>query len=351
MERDLLRGALMPSREPADPWEIHEAAFPERGTSAQKLEFCLRYAVLAPSGHNTQPWFFAVGEETVDLYADRLRALPVVDPDDRELTLSCGAALEFLLVALGHFGARVDVGLFHDRKTPDHLARVHVRGFGPRTEDALFDAIPKRHTNRVAFGEEPVAREAVLLLEAEVGHETVWFQKVQGLEERIDLADLIEEGDRIQMADRRFRRELAQWVHANRSGSRDGMPGYAFQVGDLASRVGPLVLRTFDLGASTAARDRALALHSPLLAVLGTTREAPDAWLTAGRALARVLLRATSLGLSASFLNQPIEVAELRLRLASAVNRAGFPQVLLRLGRAPAARPTPRRSLEDVLPR
>lgn len=45
-----------------------------------------RKAVLAPSSHNTQPSLFHVSHSTIDLFADRDRALPVNDPNDRDLT-------------------------------------------------------------------------------------------------------------------------------------------------------------------------------------------------------------------------------------------------------------------------
>jgi len=51
----------------------------------------------------------------------------------------------------------------------------------------------------------------------------------------------------------------------------------------------------------------------------------------------------------ASFLNQPIEVPQLRPRLASIIGRVGFPQILLRLGFGPEAKPTPRRSAQEVI--
>ena len=59
----------------------------------------LEAAVQAPSSHNTQPWLFRVEDGAVHLLADRTRALPVNDPDDRELTISCGCALLNLRVA------------------------------------------------------------------------------------------------------------------------------------------------------------------------------------------------------------------------------------------------------------
>ena len=88
----------------ADAWEISPDEFPESGTPAENLTFLLRYAVLAPSSHNSQPWLFRVRESYVDLYADRARALPVVDPEDRDLLISCGAALFELCIAMRHFG-------------------------------------------------------------------------------------------------------------------------------------------------------------------------------------------------------------------------------------------------------
>jgi len=48
------------------------------------LEELVAAAVLAPSSHNTQPWLFELHEGEVDLHADRIRSLPVNDPDDRE---------------------------------------------------------------------------------------------------------------------------------------------------------------------------------------------------------------------------------------------------------------------------
>jgi hypothetical protein len=60
------------------------------------------------------------------------------------------------------------------------------------------------------------------------------------------------------MSDKKFRRELASWIHTNRSHLRDGMPGYAFGFGDIMSLVGPFVIRTFDFGKGQAAKDKNL---------------------------------------------------------------------------------------------
>ena len=115
------------------------------------------------------------------------------------------------------------------------------------------------------------------------------------------------------------------------------------------SAAGPLVVRTFDMGNGQAAKDRQLAEGSPVLAILGTEDDTPTDWLAAGQALAGVLLRAQAEGVAASFLNQPIEVPELRPQLRDAIGRSGFPQLLLRMGYGPEVKPTPRRTVEEVL--
>jgi hypothetical protein len=336
-----------------DPWEISEGAFPKAGTSSDKLRFLLNYAVLAPSSHNSQPWLFKIVSDGVELYADRTRALPVVDPEDRELIISCGAALFNLRIALRHFGYETAVRNFPDATKPDLLARVSFGGekVPSAEEHALFQAIVKRRTNRMPFDYRPVPESLLFELQAAATKEGTWLYIIMGEENRNMVAGLIAEGDRIQMANGHFRRELAAWIHPNRTASHDGTPGFAFGLSSLASYLGPLVVRTFDIGRGQAAKGRELATGSPVLVLLGTDGDTPADWMSAGQALARLLLRARVDDVWASFLNQPIELPDLRGRLGDSLGRKGFPQLLLRMGYGQDVKPTPRRTPGEVLMR
>lgn len=324
--------------------------FPLTGSADDKLRAAVKYAVLAPSSHNAQPWLFRVAAGALELYADRSRGLPVVDPKDRELIIGCGAALFNLEVGLRHFGNRPVISLFPDAGNPDLLARVSLDGQLEVTDEehALFDAIRRRRTYRLPFAPRAVERRLLATLEVAAVHHGAWLKVFDGEEARLALADLVAEGDRRQMADRRFRRELAVWMHPNRSRSHDGIPGYAFGFGDLMAAAGPLVVRTFDVGEGRAARDRELALGSPVLAVLGTAGDGQREWLAAGQALERMLLRAAVEGVGASYLNQPIEVPELRFDVQVLTGYMGYPQLLLRLGYDGEGKATPRRPVEEV---
>jgi hypothetical protein len=302
-------------------------------------------AMLAPSSHNTQPWRFRVSEAAVDLVADRTRSLPVNDPDDRELIVSCGAALMNLRVAAAHADLGVRVQLFPSADEPDWLARVAlVERPGSRGGEAnLFDSAARRRTYRKRFDARPVEADVVEQLADAASVEHATLHPITAEPDRHAVANLVGEGDARQWANPSWRRELAAWIHSRRRGDGLVLPG-------LAVPVAQLVVRTFDMGAGVGAKDRHLAAASPLLAVLATAGDVTGDWLAAGQALERVLLTACDMGLQASYLNQPIQEAALRPAVRKIAGVNGFPQVLLRFGyptKDVAA--APRRKVADVV--
>ena len=180
----------------------------------------------------------------------------------------------------------------------DLLARVHIgKRYSPTEVDhTLFQAIIHRRTTRTSFEARELAgslqRSFADAVEGEGA--AMWIMRTG--QQRSELAELIAQADQEQWSDPRVRRELAAWIHPNRQASRDGVPGYAIGMGDLMSSAAPIIMRTFDLGAGTAARDRDIAIDSPLMAVIGTDADNSSDWLVAGQALMHLLLLATAQG-------------------------------------------------------
>lgn len=335
-----------------DPWGVNPASFGECRTRLARLRFLVTYGVLAPSGHNTQPWIFRpFGDDGIELRADRTRALPVVDPEDRELTIGCGAALANLRCAAEALGEALDITVLPDPADPDLLARVTSRGpCAPAIGAArMLRAMTARRTSRFAFEPDPVPDLLREEATAAAGRDGVRLHWAEALETRHAVALLIAEGDRVQMADPAFRHELSAWMRSRRGPTRDGMSGAAFGMPDLLSFAAAMVLRTFDIGAGVAAQDMALAEGSPALVLVATPGDAPRDWLAAGEAMQRALLAVTAGGFTASFLNQAIEVPALRPRLAATMGAEGVPQILMRIGRGPKPVPAARRPVREVL--
>ena len=105
----------------------------------------LSLATRAPSVHNTQPWRWRVGLDSLHLYADRSLQLSSADPDGRDLILSCGIALHHCVVALAALGWQTKVHRRPNLDDSEHLAAIEVYPQPPNEVDvSLAAAIPHR---------------------------------------------------------------------------------------------------------------------------------------------------------------------------------------------------------------
>lgn len=312
--------------------------------SVPQMQALVQAATLAPSSHNTQPWLFRLEGEVIELLADRTRALPVNDPDDRELTISCGCALFNLRVAAAAAGLQAQVEPWPDAADTDLLARVRLASSRvEQTDAALHAAMVERRTYRACFAATAVDPMSLRSLVDAAQSEAASLAVLDTADQRLGAAALVAEGDAVLWANPSWRRELAAWMHPRRRGDGLTLPA-------LAIPVAQVVVRTFDMGHGVAAKDRQLADESPVLAVLTTVGDSPRDWLAAGQALQRLLLLGVQLGLQASYLNQPVQVATLRPKLQQLTGCPGYAQLLLRIGTPKRVKPaTPRRPLADVL--
>jgi nitroreductase len=323
------------------------------GLSPTEVEDALTVASLAPSVHNSQPWRFRVLPDQIELHADLQRRLPATDPEDRELRLSCGAVLGNLRLALQAHGVRPLVTLLpsgHRAGVEGWGALAVVRHGGhahPSPELArLLQATRARRTNRRPFANVPVPPSHRAPLVRAVESERAWLYVLSSPEQRATLRHLVGEAHREQMANPAFAAELAAWT--GRDGTHhDGVPVTAG--GPQPAPQDEWVLRDFTAGQGRVRVDGKDFEPDPLLVVLCSFHEGPSAELQAGQALQHLLLTATSLGLSASFLSQPIEVPPIRAKLRRALGTTLDPQAILRLGFGSPVPPTPRRPVAELL--
>lgn len=330
------------------PWRIDESDFYEIEDARGQAEFLLRYAVLAPSGHNTQPWSFHITSEGVEVYADLARRLPIADPANRELLISVGAAITNFRVAAAHFG--FDTTVLHQNESVDNgpaaLIALRETCDSDPSLRALFPSILARRTNRSAFERRPIEPETLDRLCTLVDDsETTRFILPH---ERPHLAELVQDADRWLLADPAWRGELAEWVRTNESNDADGITADAFGIPGPLSAFAPWLLRNFDVGEERGRADRALTENAAGLIVLSADDDRTSL-VRAGEALERLLLHLTGLGVQYAFLNQPIQVPRFRRELWNLIRTPKPPQMLLRIGYgSPVRRAAPRRPVTAV---
>src|SRR5262245_760606 len=71
----------------------------------------VRFGTLAPNSHNTQPWKFQLGADSIDILPDFSRRTPIVDPDDHHLYVTLGCAAQNVVIAANATGRPADAAV------------------------------------------------------------------------------------------------------------------------------------------------------------------------------------------------------------------------------------------------
>jgi nitroreductase len=286
---------------------------PLGGLTDEQVHSVLIAATAAPSLRNIQPWRFRCTPTAIELYADTTRAMPVTDPDHRELLLACGAVLLNLRLAIRALGVHPAVQLLPDPNQPDLLAIVRLQGTSPATpaDRRLAEAIARRRINRRPMAATLVPLSLLNRLRQAAKIEQAWMATLDATQLPI-LRILIAQAHDAQQHDPVFVAERSHRTDRDPD-SADGVPAFA-----------PV----------------------PLIAVIGSFHDLPLAHLQAGQAMQRVLLVATTAGLSASLLSQVVAVPATRKHLRELIGGGLWPQTVLRLGYRPPL--PPRRHMEDT---
>ena len=316
---------------------------------SETIRSALSLAIRAPSIHNSQPWHWRVGEHSLHLYSNTDLHLPSVDPDTRDLMLSCGAALNHCAIAFAALGWQSKIHRFPNPADPNHLASVELMRYVPTDVDVtLAAAIPRRRTDRRHYSSWPVPHGDIALMGARAARAGVMLRQVDAVDK---LKRLVSEAAWRHAADSDYLAELTMW--SGRYGSTAGVPARSAPGPDARA---PIPARSFADAVLTQPPDIDPVDDHAVVVALGTADDDALSRLRAGEATSLVLLTATALGLSSCPVTEPLEISDTRAAVqADVFGAAGYPQMLLRVGWAPInAEPlpsTPRRALSEVVVR
>ncbi|QKG18600.1 Acg family FMN-binding oxidoreductase [Actinomadura verrucosospora] len=311
-------------------------------------------AIWAPSVHNTQPWRFGVRGSRISLRADPDRRLDVADPQGREMLVGCGAALYNLRLALRARGYEPVIRLLPDPDRPHLLADVYVEAAGEEVDaETLHDhaQIRRRRSHRGGFRPEPVPEGVRNALRYEARCEGADLVQAVDAHVKGALAALTDAAEHVQQRVPSYATEIARWAPSPKTARQDGVQQASYPT--RTPRTEPhFPARDFARGQGWGVEpaDDHDDVLAGIVMLLVTPEDTPEAWIRAGEALERVLLRAAEHDLAAAFHTQALEVPELRAFIQKHFCGDAYPQMLLRIGVPDReALSTVRRPVEDVL--
>lgn len=321
-------------------WEIDPEEFPSGSPIEEQARFLLRYAILAPSSHNSQPWEFSVDSESIEVYAAEDRWLEVADYDKRELYISLGCAVENLCIAAEHF----DIGYQVEYQADSPVSIVKLQPGNEQSSSSgrppeLFDEIRNRYTNHQLFEDKPLPEYFQEQLADCVIEDEVALNLIDNPNRKGSIAELQGEADRLQMEEPEYRKELGYWVGT-------GALGDSW----LKARVGQAVVTHLNIGDREAQKNSKLVRSAPVVGVL-VAEDDPVARIKTGQVFERLALAATSEGIAVHPMSQILERPEMREELSVILDDGNAPpQHLFRIGYVDEEQKhTPRWPLENFL--
>src|SRR5262245_24434298 len=179
-------------------WRHHEVS-----SAARDYVSLVRYATLAASSHNTQPWKFRLERGKISILPDLSRRCPAVDPDDHHLYASLGCAAENLLVAAEATGLRGHVSYEASKSS----VQLDLEEAAP-SRSALFDAIPRRQCSRTEYDGLEIPPAQLTLLERTGRGSEVSLMLLTAIKQKEQVAEYVAEGNTAQFGDPAWAEEL-----------------------------------------------------------------------------------------------------------------------------------------------
>ena len=316
-----------------------------------QIKNLLKYVILAPSGYNSQPWKFKLGDNSLEILPDYSRARLNTDPDYREFYMSLGTAACNLEIAAKNFGMVYQKSYRIDEKNEKYSIYFEFNNqkLAP-INSPLFKAISRRHTNRFPYINKKLPKTLIQELRSLSHPDSVEFSLITRPGTVTAFSKLIDYSFKLWSRQQSLVEELENWLRDDLDFSPDGLPTGVINLYKLAINLKYFIRPNNPQSKILSYKSQNLAKNAPALAIISTKKDSVSDWFQAGEFFELLTLTLASYGLATDFFNYPLTLKKTRNDTAKLLKSSHLPQLLFRIGEPTIIPPrTPRHPLANLL--
>ena len=298
----------------------------------------LYLASLAPSGHNTQPWFVKyIAPYHWIICNDKTKWLSAVDPTQRETILSIGAFIQNLEYASSNLGYNCQFNIVATINQDENIVEVKLTKSGSTTA-FNNDKIKNRRTLRSNYLNDNLKREDAIYL---FNDEPDFLHYIpSGVREYDYLNEQTIEANKIQSYRDAAEKELSEWIRFSSKDAeknRDGLTAASMEIEGIAG----WVVRNFynnDSVMKNNFRDKNIdnvvkqVSHSAGWLLITSNDNSVESLVETGKRMQRLFLKVREKGIAIHPMSQILEEASTKQTINKSIGINDNIHFILRVG-------------------
>lgn len=328
-------------------WEVNPKEYNHKWSNIEKLKFFARFAILSPSGHNTQPWQLSTEGNTINVSINKSHYLSSDGSGllSVEPYISIGAFIETYELAANAFGYKLN---FKMNLKDKNLVNISIGKKTPANPE-LAIAITNRVSNRNVYSKKPLSTDEI----KKITQNNFNLVKISTITKTNDKEFIATESKKAIgniMRNPKYRNELSEWIRPNLSKKYDGMPGITHGFGLVASLIAKPAIKHIKNQSKQEEKAQKLITNTGTLFIIECKENSISSFIETGRLYARLCILSCLYGISTSGFGASVIDQSTRKEMISHFKLKYRPVVVLRAGKTNTTAPhSPRWPLEKIL--
>lgn len=300
-----------------------------------KLIAC--FGLLAPSTHNTQPWSLQLTSTSIVVLPNLERAIPVADPDNRYLYISCGTLIANMLAALEALKIKYSYDQNQSDKNFNAIITINLpKKLKLDPANTMINALLVRQNYRGFF---LATSASVPFLPNLYNKKDIKLKVTEDRADINELARLTANGLQTAYSNPEFRREISVYINPNNSKRKIGLHGYSLRMTLLQSQIIPRLMKRINIGKKLAKINHKSFIKSSAVCLISIpkTIDGSNQWVEVGLLMERYMIFLNQQGWQTSIYVASLERNDEKNKVKEIfkIAKTDEPQILFTIGKAP----------------